>query len=199
MTSLWRHSRLTYYDLGPNFLTQGVELLPGEVWQVSKRNSQYFRSYSRKTTGGGPFGPPPSGARVNMGPMGGSDVIPFKDKALQFWSISLLYPSLSLILYLKVGCSVFGPVRDRAVYPICSDSSRRTPKSPSTHSQGSCDWFKHDWWVKLEQILQLKVRCLNFSPVRDSAIYLTYPPSLPTYLPISYWYSVGCLVYSPPP
>ena len=52
MTSLWRYSRLTYYDLGPNFLTQGVELLPGEVWQVSKQNSQYFRSYLRKTTGG---------------------------------------------------------------------------------------------------------------------------------------------------
>ena len=56
------YSRLTYYDLGPNFLTQGVELLPGEVWQVSKRNSQYCRSYLRKTTGG-TFGPP-SGARV---------------------------------------------------------------------------------------------------------------------------------------
>ena len=63
MTSLWRHSRLTYYNLGPNFLTQGVKLLPREVWQVSKRNSQYFRSYLRKTTGW-PFGPPPSGARV---------------------------------------------------------------------------------------------------------------------------------------
>ena len=47
MTSFWRHSRLTYYDLGPNFLTQGVELFPGEVWQVSKQNSQYFRSYLR--------------------------------------------------------------------------------------------------------------------------------------------------------
>ena len=58
MTSLWRHSRLTYYDLGLNFLTQGVELLAGEVWQVSKRNSQYFRSYLRKNTGG-PFGPHP--------------------------------------------------------------------------------------------------------------------------------------------
>ena len=63
MTSLWRHSWLTYYDLGPNFLTQGMELLPGEVWQVSKRNSQHVRSYLRKTTGG-PFAPPPSGARV---------------------------------------------------------------------------------------------------------------------------------------
>ena len=52
---------MTYYDLGPKFLTQGVELLPGEVWQVSKRNFQYFRSYLRKTTGGAL---PPSGARV---------------------------------------------------------------------------------------------------------------------------------------
>ena len=41
-------------------------MLPGEVWQVSKRNSEYFRSYLRKTTGG-PFGPPPSGARVISG------------------------------------------------------------------------------------------------------------------------------------
>ena len=64
MTSLWRHSRLNYYDLGPNFLTQGVELLPGEVWQVSKGNSQCFRSYLRKTTAP----PPPSGARVNSLP-----------------------------------------------------------------------------------------------------------------------------------
>ena len=40
-----------------------MELLAGEVWQVSKRNSQYFRSYLRKTTGGGPLGPL-SGARV---------------------------------------------------------------------------------------------------------------------------------------
>ena len=30
-----------------------MELLAEEVWQVSKRNSQYFRSYLRKTTGGG--------------------------------------------------------------------------------------------------------------------------------------------------
>ena len=39
------------------FLTQEMELLLGEVWQVSKRNSQYFRSYLRKTTGG-PLGSP---------------------------------------------------------------------------------------------------------------------------------------------
>ena len=64
MTSLWRHSRLTYYDLGLNFFTQGVELLPGEVWQVSKWNSQHFRSYLRKNHRVGPLPPPPSGARV---------------------------------------------------------------------------------------------------------------------------------------
>ena len=66
MTSFWRHSRLTYYDLGPNFLTQGVELLPGEVWQVSKRNSQYFRSYLRKTTGGLCPPPPPAGRGLDV-------------------------------------------------------------------------------------------------------------------------------------
>ena len=46
-----------------------MELLPGEVWQVSKRNSQYFRSYLRKTTGGGPLGPPPAGRGLKAGPM----------------------------------------------------------------------------------------------------------------------------------
>ena len=64
MTSLWRHSRLTYYDLGPNFLTQGVELLAGEIWQVSKRNSQYLlQELFAKNHRGGPLAPPPSGAR----------------------------------------------------------------------------------------------------------------------------------------
>ena len=43
--------------LGPNYLTQGVELLPGEVWQVSKQNFQYLRSYLRKPQGD-PLGPP---------------------------------------------------------------------------------------------------------------------------------------------
>ena len=61
MTSLWRHSRLTYYDLGPNFLAQDVKLLSGEVWQVSKRNSLYIKSYLRKTTGA-LCPPPPSPA-----------------------------------------------------------------------------------------------------------------------------------------
>ena len=35
-----------------------MKLLAGEVWQVSKRNSQYFRSYLRKTTVGGLCPPP---------------------------------------------------------------------------------------------------------------------------------------------
>ena len=59
MTSLWRHSRLTYYDLGPNFLTQGVELLAGEVWQVSKELQELFAKNHRV----GPFGPPPPAGR----------------------------------------------------------------------------------------------------------------------------------------
>ena len=66
MTSPWRHSRLTYYDLGPNCLTQGVKLLPGEVWQVSKRNSQYFRSYLWKTTGALCPPPPPAGRGLTL-------------------------------------------------------------------------------------------------------------------------------------
>ena len=94
MTSLWRHSRLTYYDLGPNFLTQGVELLAGEVWQVSKRNSQYFRSYLRKTTGG-PFGPPPPAGRglrlVTVGRRRFLDVLfPYRRISLQSWTYHLL-------------------------------------------------------------------------------------------------------------
>ena len=40
----------------------------------------------------------------------------------------------------------------------------------STHSQEPCEWFGHDLkglLVKLEQILHLKVDCLDFGPVRD--------------------------------
>ena len=62
MTSLWRHSRLTYYDLGPIFLTQGVELFPGEVWEVWKRNSPVLQKLFAKNHRGA-LGPP-SGARV---------------------------------------------------------------------------------------------------------------------------------------
>ena len=51
MTSFWRHSRLNHYDLRPDFLTQCVKLLSGEVCQGSKRNSRYFGSYSWKNTG----------------------------------------------------------------------------------------------------------------------------------------------------
>ena len=37
------------------------------------------------------------------------------------------------------------------------------------HSQGFCEWFKHNFevpWVKLEQILQLKVWCSNYGCLR---------------------------------
>ena len=87
MTSLWRHSRLTYYDLGPNILTQGVELLPGEVWQISKRNSQYFRSYLRKTTGG-PLAPPPSGARVKRNRLQNYKLHNLTEETLKIWCFS---------------------------------------------------------------------------------------------------------------
>ena len=97
MTSLWRHSRLTYYDLGPNFLTQGVELLAGEVWQVSKRNSQYFRSYLRKTTGGALWPPPPSGARVilALGLSWDSQVRCWSEKYI---TVSVKTPSVSSLI-----------------------------------------------------------------------------------------------------
>ena len=51
---------------------------------------------------------------------------------------------------------------------ICSDSTHITPRSAITHFQGSCEWFKHDCRVlrvSLEQILQLKAGCPNFSSV----------------------------------
>ena len=71
MTSLWRHSRLTYYDLGPNFLTQGVELLPGEAWQVFKAKFLVLQELFAKNHRGALFSftphiKPPSGARVKV-------------------------------------------------------------------------------------------------------------------------------------
>ena len=63
---------------------------------------------------------------------------------------------------------------------ICSDSIHRTPRLASTHSQGSCEWFKHHCevlWVKLGQILQSKAECPNIGHVRDSAIYPICPIS----------------------
>ena len=60
-------------------------------------------------------------------------------------------------------------------------STHRTPKSTSTHSQGSCAWLKHDLevlWVTLKQILQLKVGCSNFGPLRGSVVYPTSVPDV---------------------
>ena len=54
-----------------------MELLPGEVWKVSKRNTQYFRSYLRKTTGG-PFAPPPPAGRglISDSDLGSEQIVP---------------------------------------------------------------------------------------------------------------------------
>ena len=58
---------------------------------------------------------------------------------------------------------------------------KRFPLVYATDSQASCEYFKHDFevlWVRLEQILQLEVGCLNFGSVQDSGINLTYPTML---------------------
>ena len=51
----------------------------------------------------------------------------------------------------------------------CFNSTHRTSRSQSTHSQEPCEWFGHDLQVllvKLEQILHLKVDCSDFDSVR---------------------------------
>ena len=56
---------------------------------------------------------------------------------------------------------------------FCSDFTARISKSASTHSHSSCELFKHDvqvLWVKLGQILQLKVGRLNFVRFQDSTV-----------------------------
>ena len=68
MTSLWRHSRLTYYDLGPNFLTQGVGIVGRERYGKFQREIPSTSGAICEKPQGGPFGPP-SGARVNGGVM----------------------------------------------------------------------------------------------------------------------------------
>ena len=53
---------------------------------------------------------------------------------------------------------------------ICFNSTHRTSRSQSTHSQVPYEWFGHDLQVllvKLEQRLHLKVDCSDFGPVRD--------------------------------
>ena len=61
---------------------------------------------------------------------------------------------------------------------LCSGSTRVSAcslvRGSAWGSQRSCEWFKHNCeilWAKLEQILQLKVGCPNFSPVRDLGIH----------------------------
>ena len=79
-------------------------------------------------------------------------------------------------LHLKVGCPNFSTVRGSAIYPIYSDSTQRTPRSASTNSQGSCEWFEHECeilCVMLEQIMQLKVACPRFGHLPNHTIQLT--------------------------
>ena len=48
MTSLWRHSRLMFCNLGADFFTQYVELMIKEMWWVRGRYLYLLGSYSRK-------------------------------------------------------------------------------------------------------------------------------------------------------
>ena len=66
-------------------------------------------------------------------------------------------------------------------------STHRTSRSQSTHLQEPFEWFGHDLqvlFVKLEQILHLKVDCSAFSPVRSAQGQFT----LGTYLPTHYFW-----------
>ena len=77
-------------------------------------------------------------------------------------------------------CPRTGPKSERPTfkYNICFNSTHRTSRSQSNHSQEPCEWFGHDLqvlFVKLEQILHLKVDRSDFGPVRDrgSLLYLS--------------------------
>ena len=59
---------------------------------------------------------------------------------------------------------------------ICSSFTQRPSQSCLNHSQEPCEWVAADLgilWAEFEQILHLKVGCLNFGPVQGSAIYPT--------------------------
>ena len=65
------------------------------------------------------------------------------------------------------------PFRRLRLRPKCVGSGFGSASLASTNSHGSCEWFEHECeilCVMLEQILQLKVACLNFGPVRGLAI-----------------------------
>ena len=68
--------------------------------------------------------------------------------------------------------SKFGSIQFWIVSPQFAqlNSTHRTSRSQSNHSQEPCEWFGHDLqvlFVKLEQILHLKVDCLDFGPVQN--------------------------------
>ena len=106
---------------------------------------------------------------------------------------SCLFPlEMMQILQLKVDCHFWlcphfgqlplsrtGPKSEQSTFKcnISFNSTHRTSRSQSTHSQDPCEWFGHDLQVllvKLEQILHLKVDCSDFCPVRDRGS-LPYP------------------------
>ena len=72
----------------------------------------------------------------------------------------------------KLPLSRTGPKSEQPTFKcnISFNSTHRTSRSQSTHSQEPCEWSGHDLQVlliKLEQILHLKVDCSDFGPVRD--------------------------------
>ena len=71
-------------------------------------------------------------------------------------------------------CPEQGRTRPKSEQPtfkcnICFNSTHRTSRSQSNHSQELCEWFGHDLqvlFVKLEQISHLKVDCSDFGLIR---------------------------------
>ena len=82
----------------------------------------------------------------------------------------------------KLPLSWTGPKFERSTFKcnICSNFTNRTWRSWLNYSHGSCEWVDCDLeveasWVELKQILNLKVRYSDFSPVwdRSSLPYLS--------------------------
>ena len=85
--------------------------------------------------------------------------------------------NVSFLIRVNCPCPEQGRTRPKSEqstfeYNICFDSTHRTSRSQSNHSQEPCEWFGHDLqvlFIKLEHKLHLKVEvdCSDFGPVRD--------------------------------